>query len=87
MRILFLSTWFPYPPDNGSKIRARYLVRGLAQSHEVTVIAFRPPGNGAVEPSDLADLGASRVYPVPVDPFRHVGIPGAAKFISPMPIA
>ena len=25
--VVFLSTWFPYPPDNGSKIRALYLLR------------------------------------------------------------
>lgn len=87
MRILFLSTWFPYPPDNGSKIRAYYLLRGLAQSHDVTVIAFLPPGNGVVGSEDFAALGASQVCPVPVDPYRHVRIPGAAKFISPIPIA
>ncbi len=43
MRILFLSTWFPYPPDNGSKIRAYYLLRALAVQHEVAAVAFRPP--------------------------------------------
>lgn len=40
MKILFLSGWFPYPPDNGSKIRIYNLLRGLAQSHDVTLLAF-----------------------------------------------
>lgn len=35
MRILFLSAWYPYPPDNGSKIRVYHLLRALAARHEV----------------------------------------------------
>jgi hypothetical protein len=27
VRILLLSTWFPYPPDNGSRIRAYNLLK------------------------------------------------------------
>jgi glycosyltransferase involved in cell wall biosynthesis len=40
MRILFLSTWFPYPPSNGSKQRVFNLLRGLAVRHEVTLLSF-----------------------------------------------
>jgi glycosyltransferase involved in cell wall biosynthesis len=40
MKILFLSRWFPYPPDNGSKLRILNLIRGLAQSHQVTLLSF-----------------------------------------------
>ena len=40
MKILFLSSWFPYPPDNGSKIRIYNLLRGLARSHEITLLTF-----------------------------------------------
>lgn len=40
MKILFLSTWFPYPLSQGSKIRAYYLLRALAQRHDVTLISF-----------------------------------------------
>jgi len=40
MRILFLSSWFPYPPNNGSKLRIYNLLRGLAQHHEVTLLSF-----------------------------------------------
>lgn len=40
MRILYASTWFPYPPDNGAKIRAFNLVRHLALRHEVHLLAF-----------------------------------------------
>ena len=40
MHILFLSTWFPYPPDNGAKIRVYQLLRALALQHEITLVAF-----------------------------------------------
>lgn len=40
MKILYLSTWFPYPADNGSKIRISGLLETLATRHEVSLIAF-----------------------------------------------
>ena len=57
MRILFLSRWYPYPSDNGSKIRIRNLLEGLATRHKVTLISFfserdtidDPGGNGPDE--------------------------------------
>jgi glycosyltransferase involved in cell wall biosynthesis len=39
-RILFLSRWFPDPPDNGSKVRILSLLQGLAPHHELTLISF-----------------------------------------------
>lgn len=40
MRILFLSTWFPYPLDQGSRIRAFHLLRALAHEHDVSLVSF-----------------------------------------------
>jgi sugar transferase (PEP-CTERM/EpsH1 system associated) len=40
LKILFLSSWFPYPPDNGSRVRAYHLVSRLARVHELTLIAL-----------------------------------------------
>ena len=40
MNILFLSRWFPYPPDNGSKLRIYNLIRQLAVQHTVDLISF-----------------------------------------------
>jgi polysaccharide biosynthesis protein PslH len=40
MRVLFLSTWFPYPPNQGSKIRAYYLLKALAARYEVALVSF-----------------------------------------------
>jgi glycosyltransferase involved in cell wall biosynthesis len=40
MKILFLSRWFPYPIDNGAKLRIYHLLRGLAEAHEVHLVSF-----------------------------------------------
>ena len=40
MRILFLSAWFPYPADNGSKLRILNLLSGLSTQHEITLLSF-----------------------------------------------
>lgn len=49
MRILFLSQWLPYPPNNGSKLRIYNLLRGITQHHSVTLLCF----------PDQADVGRS----------------------------
>lgn len=60
MRILFLSGWFPYPPDNGARMRNYNLLRQLARWHEVVLLSFvREERVGKI------DLGA-------VDPFCRV---------------
>jgi polysaccharide biosynthesis protein PslH len=38
MKIIFISSWFPFPPDNGSKIRISNLLKGLSNQHRVTFI-------------------------------------------------
>jgi glycosyltransferase involved in cell wall biosynthesis len=40
MNILFLSRWFPYPPDNGSKIRIHNILRHLSAAHKVDLLSF-----------------------------------------------
>ncbi|MEM7130835.1 MAG: glycosyltransferase family 4 protein [Chloroflexota bacterium] len=40
MRILFLTQVLPYPLDAGPKIRAYYVLRHLAQTHQVTLVSF-----------------------------------------------
>lgn len=81
MHILFLSTWSPYPPDNGSKIRANYLLRSLAKTHRVTLVAFDPDLKTEPEAHDNV-----AVYPVHADPFRYVQLPQLIKYLSPVPL-
>jgi len=40
MKILFLSSWFPYPPTNGAKIRIYNLIRQLATHQEIDLVSF-----------------------------------------------
>ncbi|MBI3784260.1 MAG: glycosyltransferase [Deltaproteobacteria bacterium] len=40
LRILLLSGWFPFPPNNGSKIRVANMLRQLSQRHSVTLLSF-----------------------------------------------
>jgi glycosyltransferase involved in cell wall biosynthesis len=40
MRILFLSAWFPFPADNGSKLRIYNLISGLSSKHEISLLSF-----------------------------------------------
>lgn len=39
-RILVLSSWLPYPPDNGSKIKSLNTLRRLAAQFDVFLVAF-----------------------------------------------
>jgi len=40
MKILAISTWFPFPPDNGAKARAYNLLRYLGARHDLDLLAM-----------------------------------------------
>ena len=86
MRILFLSTWFPFPPDNGSKIRVYHLLRALGQRHEVTLLSFawdtaRPDAASA------SQAFCAAVRAVPLDPFATNQASALRTFLSFHPMA
>lgn len=73
LRILMLSSTFPYPPSRGgTEVRTFYLLKFLAERHSVTVVTQRHPGVSDAEVdalrSHLADLV---VFPLPTDPTRE----------------
>jgi glycosyltransferase involved in cell wall biosynthesis len=81
VRILVVSTWWPCPADNGSRVRAFELLRQLAQRHRLTLAAFgRVDGGEAWEPLQ-ALCGA--VYRVP--PAARAGALRARGLLSPTP--
>jgi glycosyltransferase involved in cell wall biosynthesis len=45
MKILFLSRWFPCPPNNGARIRRFNLLRGLSCENEVSLVSFTETGD------------------------------------------
>jgi polysaccharide biosynthesis protein PslH len=40
MRLLVVSSWLPFPMDNGSRIRASQLLKRLSRSHTITLLSF-----------------------------------------------
>ncbi|HEX2981554.1 MAG TPA: hypothetical protein VHO48_14905, partial [Anaerolineaceae bacterium] len=84
MEILFLSRWFPYPPDNGAKIRIYNLLRELSACHTVDLISFREE---AVSADQAAKLGAicRRVDSLPYRPFQPGGRRALTGFLSWQP--
>lgn len=86
MRILFLSTWFPHPLDNGSRIRVYHLLRALTHSHSVTMAAFTQVGSTDWATRVMAENDGLRIYPILDDPFRYVHVPGIMKHLSPIPL-
>lgn len=85
MRILFLSTWFPYPPDNGAKQRVYYLLQALAARHEVELVSL---AFGTAIPVACGPVGGfcRRVQAIECDPFRRGRLAFALRFLSPAPI-
>ena len=70
MRILLLSTWFPFPLSQGSKIRAYHLIRSLAEENEVALVSFE---DMIVQPELVEHMKriCKIVEVVPANPFVH----------------
>jgi len=84
MQLLFLSTWFPYPTDNGSKIRVHYLLKALAQRHQVHLISFAFDTAAPDHANELREWGI-QVQAVHANPFNQQQTMGARRFLSPAP--
>lgn len=65
-----MSSWFPCPPDNGARLRAFHLLRGLARRHEVSLLTFARQGEATA--ARCAELTAfcREVEVVDGDPYR-----------------
>jgi sugar transferase (PEP-CTERM/EpsH1 system associated) len=86
MKILFLSAWFPYPPDNGSKIRIYNLLQGLAQHHDVTLLCFTDENDVNVANPVLNTL-CRHVQVIPRKPFEPESSRARLGFLSLKPRA
>jgi len=69
MQILFLSNWFPYPPDNGARLRTYNLVRQLAPRHDIALLSFVHPEQPQPDLTPLASY-CETVKTVRSRPFR-----------------
>lgn len=85
MRILSLSSWFPYPSDVGARIRLRYLLAALGAAHAVDLLCFSRGHEEQVVPEALPPgvslLGA---LPAPTDRRER---PSLRDLFSPYPRA
>lgn len=83
MNVLFLSNWFPYPPNNGSKLRIYNLLRGLARRHEVTLISFKDEHQGttALELRDICKV----IHAIPAREYNPRSRRAVAGFFSTKP--
>jgi glycosyltransferase involved in cell wall biosynthesis len=85
MKLLAVSSWFPLPADNGSKLRAFHLLSWLAARYEVTLLSFAEQ-HDAVESTDLSQL-CRRVRIVSGNPFKQREPLRARDLLSPIPRA
>jgi sugar transferase (PEP-CTERM/EpsH1 system associated) len=70
MRVLFLSGWYPYPPDNGSRIRIFNLIKQLSKEHDITLLSFSRDGEVTEDRLQAMQHYCSTVQAVPLAPFR-----------------
>jgi glycosyltransferase involved in cell wall biosynthesis len=84
MRILFLSAWFPHPPDNGAKLRIHNLLRILSQHHDVTLLCFSDKKVGNEDVLALRAL-CRDVQVVPKKSFQPRSLRARLGFLSPLP--
>jgi glycosyltransferase involved in cell wall biosynthesis len=84
MRILYLSRWFPYPPDNGSKIRIFNTLRSLSRSHEIDLISF---ASEEIKPGRIHEIEkyCRKVEIVPYRPFQPGRLRAQLGFLAVRP--
>lgn len=84
MKILFLSQWFPYPANNGSKLRIYNLLYGLAQHHEVTLLSFTDQPQSSLNLSGLQPI-CKKVHAIAWKPFNRKSKRSLMGFINLAP--
>lgn len=84
MKILFLSRWYPFPADNGAKIRINHLLRALAQEHQIDLISFSAK-SGSQEHIKPLKVYCESVQTVKYRPFQPKRAKALLGFFSPYP--
>jgi glycosyltransferase involved in cell wall biosynthesis len=59
VRVLALSSWWPEPADNGSRLRIAHLLHALSQEHEVHLVALAQEPGKDVQRTHMEQLCAS----------------------------
>ncbi|MDT8304977.1 MAG: glycosyltransferase [Anaerolineae bacterium] len=83
-RLLFLSRWYPYPADNGSKLRIYSLLRGLSREYRLTLLSYASEASTPPEPGPLSAI-CDEVRTVPYRPFDPSSRRARLGFLSLTP--
>lgn len=85
MKLLFISPWYPDPPDNGAKIRITNLLSVLCSQYEVSLVAAHQPSSlpAAVPASPLSKC--QKVIAIPWTPQPVRGLPRLLSFVWAKP--
>lgn len=84
MKILFLSRWFPYPTNNGSKLRIYNLLLGLSKHHDVTLLSFADQPDVNPEAPEVRSI-CSEVQVIPWREFDPNSTRAKLGFLSLQP--
>ena len=84
MRILFLSRWYPYPTDNGAKIRVFNLLRYLAERYTVDIISFASDLVNKEQVQVMEQI-CQRVQVIAYQPFQPTRTKAMMGFFSSRP--
>lgn len=85
MRILFLSQVLPFPVDAGPKMRSYYVLRHLAQKHEVTLLTFVRASDRSEDIAHLAKF-CHAIHTVPLQRSRLADVKSVGQsFLSQRP--
>lgn len=84
MHILFLSRWFPFPANNGSKLRISQLIEGISRHHTLTLLSFIEPDEKP-DPALPANSGCSAIHTVTRKTFTPTSSKARLGFLSLAP--
>ncbi len=86
MRILFLSRWFPYPANNGSKIRIYNLLKHLGRNHEVDLLSFHAADEPVMpDHTDALHVHCRQVRAIPYRTDRPAGLRAVRGLFASIP--
>jgi len=85
MRLLFISWWWPYPADNGAKIRIYHLLRHLSQFHQVTLLSFAEANEATTPQLEHLRTFCAHVEAVPKPLYNPGTVRATLGYLSPWP--
>jgi len=84
MRILFLTSEFPFPPDSGGRIKTHSLLEYLRSRHDVSLLCFRRSHLDARQERWAGDFGEVETIPL----FRQRNALNLARsYVSRLPLS